>query len=54
MGCKVKQAWNPKTKRWVKYKHGSSGFEITGVKKHNPSEPFRGVPIKGMRRRGVR
>ena len=42
----IKQAWNPKTKRWVKYDFSlPSGFIPLDVKQRNPTIPFKGVPI---------
>jgi len=50
MGCKVYQAFNPKTKAWLKYEIGKDGFKPLDVKQRNPLVPFKGVKIKGKRR----
>lgn len=49
--CRIYQAYNPKSKSWVKYKFDKQGFEPFDVKEHLPSIPFKGVPIRGKRRR---
>ena len=51
MGCKIFQAWNPKTKAWVKYKFTKhSGFKPIDVKQREPHIPFKGVRKRGNRR----
>jgi len=47
----IRQAFNPKTKRWVKYHFVDGKPRIIQVKKQNPCEPFRNVPVKGRRNR---
>lgn len=40
------QSYNPRTKRWVKYKKYADGrTKITQVKKTNPQREFKGVKI---------
>lgn len=39
----IKQAFNKKTNRWVKYKHTSSGIKVLDVKQRNPRVPFKGI-----------
>jgi len=51
MGCKKFQSWNPKNKSWVKYKFTRQGFIPLDVKQHHPSVPFKGVPVRGTKRR---
>jgi len=51
MGCKKYQAWNPKSKSWVKYEFGKFGFKPVDVKQVKPSVPFKSVPIRGTKRR---
>jgi hypothetical protein len=46
----IRQAYNSKTKSWVKYKFDKGGFKVLDVKENNPTKPFTGVPIKGARR----
>ena len=46
------QAWNPKSKAWVKYKFtDTGGFKVLDVKQKNPTVPFKGVTKRGMKRR---
>lgn len=48
-----KQAYNPKTGRYFKYRVDKDGkANITQVKKHAPSKPFSNCPVR--RRRGIR
>lgn len=47
----IYQAYNPKNNAWVKYHFGKQGFKVTDVKQHNPKVPFKGVPIKGNKKR---
>lgn len=43
----IRQTYNKKTKRWIKYKTRASGkTEITGVKKREPNKPFKGVKVR--------
>jgi len=41
------QAYNPKTKAWVKYEFTKDGVKWLDVKEKMPKKPFKGVPIKG-------
>ena len=50
MGCKIYQAYNPKTKAWMKYEMGKYGFKPIDVKQREPHIPFKGVKIRGKRR----
>lgn len=47
----IYQAYNKKSKRWVKYhfKKGK-GFEVVDVKQRLPQKPFKNVPIRGQRK----
>jgi hypothetical protein len=47
----VFQAWNGRSKRWVKYEFTKRGFRPLDVKQRNPRKPFVGVPIRGKRRK---
>lgn len=49
MGKKY-QAYNPKTKAWVKYCFDKGGFKPLDVKQKNPTKPFKGIPKRGKRR----
>ena len=41
------QAWNPRTKAWVKYKAvKGEGVKILEVKKKDPHIKFKDVPVK--------
>ena len=46
----IYQAWNPKSKAWIKYHFTKEGFKPMDVKQIKPKIPFKGVPIKGRRR----
>ena len=50
MGCKKYQAWNPRSKAWVKYEIGKHGFKPVDVKQKEPWKPFKGVPKRGRDR----
>lgn len=47
----IYQAYNKKSKRWVKYHFVKDGIEIKDVKQRNPKKPFKNVPIRGQRRK---
>jgi len=47
----VRQAYNGKTKRWVKYKVDSNGWRVTDVKTSKPQTPFKGVEKAGNKRK---
>ena len=48
---KVYQAYNKKTKAWVKYrKYASGNCQITDVKQREPQKPFKGVPKRGAKK----
>jgi len=51
LGCKKFQSWNPRSKSWVKYEFGRFGFKPVDVKQRQPSVKFKGVPVRGKRRR---
>ena len=44
------QAWNGKSKRWVKYEFGKHGFKVVDVKTTNPTKAFKGVKKRGNRK----
>ena len=47
----VSQAFNKRTKRWVKYKFTKkNGFEVLDVKQREPMKKFKGVPVRGKRK----
>ena len=47
----IAQAFNRKTKAWVKYKFAKGiGFKALDVKQRNPLTPFKNTPIRGKRR----
>lgn len=47
----VYQAWNPKSKHWVKYHwEKDTGFRPIDVKQRDPHIPFKGVIKRGKRR----
>lgn len=48
MGKKIYQAYNPKTKAWVKY-CWSPGFTPLDVKQIKPRIPFKGISKRGRR-----
>ncbi len=45
------QAFNKRNKAWVKYKFTSRGFKVLDVKQKNPKVRFKGVPVRGQRRK---
>lgn len=48
----IRQAYNGKIKAWVKYDFDKErGFRPLDVKEREPSTPFKGIPIKGNRKR---
>jgi len=48
---KTYQAYNNKTKAWVKYKFSKdTGFHPLDVKQREPRIPFKGIPKRGRRR----
>lgn len=51
MKNKIKQAYNPKSKAWVKYCFDKDGFKVLDVKQKNPKAPFKGIKIKGKKMR---
>jgi len=47
----IYQAYNKKSKSWVKYHFKKKkGFEVVDVKQKNSLVPFIGIPIKGKKR----
>ena len=45
------QAFNPKSKVWVKYHFAKGkGFEVLDVKQRNPKIPFANIKIKGRKK----
>ena len=40
------QTWNPRTKRWVKYKIKDKQFIPLDVKQRQPNIPFKNVRMK--------
>lgn len=44
------QAYNPKTKAWVKYEKYDGKTKILNVKQKEPGKPFKGVPKRGNRK----
>ena len=40
------QSWNPKTKRWVKYKIKDKAFIPLDVKQRDKTVPFKNVKIR--------
>jgi len=46
----IYQAWNPKTKAYVKYEFVKGGPRFFDVKQKNPSIPFKNVEIRGMKK----
>ena len=50
MGKDIYQAFNPKTKAWVKYKFDAGGFRPLDVKQRLPIIPFEGIPIRGNKK----
>lgn len=47
---KIYQAYNSKTKAWVKYCFGKKGAKVLNVKEREPKKPFKGIPIRGNRK----
>lgn len=45
------QAYNKKTKAWVKYHWTEDGVQFTNVKQKEPTKPFKGIPKRGKRKR---
>jgi len=44
----IYQAYNKKSKRWVKYHFvKGKGFEVVDVKQRQPKKPFKNIPKKG-------
>ena len=47
----INQAYNKRSKSWVKYEFNKTdGFKVLDVKQTNPGKPFKGVPIRGKRK----
>ena len=46
----IYQAYNKRSKAWVKYKFTKQGFKALDVKQREPSKPFKNVKIRGKRR----
>jgi len=46
----IYQAFNGRTKRWVKYHFKKDGVEIIDVKQREPLKPFKGVPKRGKKK----
>jgi len=46
----IYQAYNRRSKVWVKYKITSKGFKPLDVKQRNPSIKFKGVKVRGQRK----
>jgi len=44
------QAYNQKSKAWVKYEFGKKGFKVIDVKQVKPKVPFKGIKIRGNRK----
>tara|TARA_Y100000310_G_scaffold131715_1_gene130857 strand:+ start:176 stop:334 length:159 start_codon:yes stop_codon:yes gene_type:complete len=48
----IRQAFNRKTKAWVKFKfEKGNGFRIIDVKQRNPMVKFKGIKVRGQRPR---
>ncbi len=48
----ISQAFNRKIKAWVKFDFvKGKGFKVLDVKQRKPLQRFRGVPVRGQRRR---
>jgi len=45
------QAYNKRNKAWVKYKFTRRGWKALDVKQKNPKKPFKGIQIRGKRRK---
>lgn len=46
----VYQAYNKRTKAWVKYKTYGKKTKIVNVKQQDPEKKFKGVTVKGQRK----
>lgn len=46
----IYQAYNKRTKAWVKYKFTKNGIKWLDVKQREPQKPFKGVPKRGARK----
>lgn len=47
----VYQAYNKRSKAWVKYKFTKKkGFKVLDVKQKNPGVKFKGIPIRGKKK----
>ena len=47
----IYQAYNKRTKSWVKYKFiKGKGFKVTDVKQREPKKKFKGIPVRGKRK----
>ena len=44
------QAYNPKTKAWVKYHFKNGKARIINVKQKEPKKPFKGIPKRGNKK----
>jgi len=44
------QAYNPKTKAWVKYKKSGDRTQIVDVKQKEPKLKFKDVKVRGNRK----
>jgi hypothetical protein len=42
------QAFNRKTKAWVKYEKDKKGSKILDVKQKDPMKPFKGITKRGQ------
>lgn len=47
----IYQAYNRRNKAWVKYKFTKGGIKILNVKQKEPMKKFKGVPVKGKKRK---
>jgi len=45
------QAYNKKSKAWVKYSRYSGKVKILDVKERNPRIKFKGVPVRGQKKK---
>ena len=41
----IYQAFNPRSKAFVKYEFSKQGFKVIDVKQREPSKPFKGIKI---------
>ena len=46
----IYQAFNKRTKAWVKYEFTKKGWKVLDVKQREPTKPFKGVPKRGQKR----